>query len=284
MLESLINPKHSGKGPVKMFFIGLLYASLSLLLVQWFFSGDATQSKYSGWLVVLFCVAFSLPFMYFLIKQEEQEDEEVEGLWGVWKAHSDAIYAFMWLFLGFIVAFAFWFIVLQNSNLFNAQIETYCKINNPGSVEDCVNNYDFTKPGLSGAMTNKVKFLSILENNVYVMIFSLIFSLILGAGAIIILVWNASIIGAAIAIFAQYNIKDIPTGIFRYMIHGFPEIAAYFVTALAGGILGAGIIRNGFRSKRLIRILENCIILLFIAIAILILAALMEVYITPSIF
>ena len=115
MLESLINPKRAEKGPWKMFFIGILYASLSLLLVHFLFSGDSVLSKFSGLMVVLFCVMFSLPFIYYTIKNEEVEDEEVEGIGGVWKTHWDAISAFMWLFFGFIIAFAFWYIVLQNS-------------------------------------------------------------------------------------------------------------------------------------------------------------------------
>jgi len=281
----LYNPKSTEKGPFKMFFIGLVYASLSLLLVHWFFSGDMIQSKYSGWLVVLFCVTFTLPFMYFLIKQEEEEDETVTGFWSVWKTHSDALYAFLWLFLGFIIAFAFWFIVLQNSALFNAQIETFCQINSPGNIENCVSQYEFSNTiNPTGAATQGARFVAILTNNVYVMIFTLIFSLILGAGAIIILVWNASIIGAAIAIHSKYNFVDIPLSMFRYMIHGFFEIGGYFVTALAGGIFGIGIIKNGLRNKKMLRILENVVILLFIALILLVIAALIEVYITPILF
>ena len=105
-----------------MFFIGLIYGSLSLLLVSWFFSGDLVLSKFSGMIVVTFCVMFSLPFMYFLIKKEEEEDEMVEGFFSVWRMHKDAIYAFMWLFLGFVIAFALWFMILQNSDLFNADL------------------------------------------------------------------------------------------------------------------------------------------------------------------
>jgi len=285
MLEMLYNPKYSEKGPFKMFFIGLVYASLSLILVHYFFSGDIIQSKYSGWLVVLFCVTFSMPFMYFLIKQEAEEDEDITGFWGVMKAHSDALYAFMWLFLGFIIAFSFWFIVLQDFNLLNAQIGTYCTINSPGNVENCIQNYDFTGKVIgTGGMANSARFLAILQNNVYVMIFTLVFSLLFGAGAIIILVWNASVIGAAIAIFSKYNLAEIPIGVLRYMTHGFPEIAAYFVTALAGGIFGAGVIKNGIRSRKIIRILENSVIMLFIALVILVVAAIVEVYITPGFF
>ena len=68
------------------------------------------------------------------------------------------------------------------------------------------------------------------------------------------------------------------------MIHGFPEIAAYFITALAGGILGTAFIKQGIKSKKFYRVFENVLILLFIAIIILIVAGIIEVYITPGFF
>lgn len=283
MLESIINPKRTEKGPFKMFFVGLIYATLSLLLVKVFFSGNPILYQYAGILVVTFSVMFSLPFMYFLFKREEEEDEQVESFFGVWKMHSDALYAFMWLFLGFIVAFSLINNILQDPVLFNAQVQTYCSINSPGNIEDCIlrNSSGFVA---TGAATKEMKFLSIISNNIYVMLFTLLFSLIFGAGAIFILAWNASVIAAAIGIFTGYDWKEIPLGIARYMIHGFPEIAAYFVTALAGGIFGVGIIRNGIRSKIFLRVLENTVMLLFIALIFLIVAGLIEVYFTPLFF
>lgn len=293
MLESMINPQRLEKGEWKMLFIGILYASLSLLLVKWFFAKDVVLSEYSGILVVLFCVMFSLPFMYFIIKQEEAEDEGAFGFIRVWSVHKDAITAFMWLFLGFIIAFSFWYILLQDPVLFNAQVETYCRINAPGSMENCIQNSVFSPSdgqgtgasiSATGASLKTLRFLSIVENNIYVMIFTLILSLIFGAGAIFVLAWNASVISAAIGIFTDHQISEIPQGIFRYMIHGFPEIAAYFITALAGGIFGVGFIRNGWRSKKFLHVVENVALLLFIAIIIIVAAALIEVYLTPLIF
>jgi uncharacterized membrane protein SpoIIM required for sporulation len=286
MLESLINPQRKERGPIKMLFIGILYASLSLLLVKWFFGADPVLSKYSGFIVIAFCIMFTLPFMYFLIKQEEEEDEEVEGIYSVWKTHGDALYAFMWLFLGMIIAFSFWNIILEDSNLFNAQLETYCQINSPGNVNGCVERYSFEGASISGeAITSKeMRFLSIIENNVYVMIFTLLFSLIFGAGAIFVLAWNASIISTAISVFTKSEWTQIPLGLLRYMIHGFPEIAAYFVTALAGGIFGVGVIRNGIKDHRFLKVLENTFFLLFTALLILIIAAVIEVYFTPLFF
>ncbi len=285
MLESMINPKRAERGPWKMFFIGIIYASLSLILVHFLFRNDSVLSKFSGLIVVLFCVMFSLPFMYFIIKQEETEDEEIDGAWSVWKTHSDAIYAFMWLFFGFIIAFAFWNVILQDPALLNAQIETYCSINNPGSIQDCVAEYSLTSKTISSSASSSVaRFFSIIGNNFGVMILTLIFSLIFGAGAIFILAWNASVISAAIGIFTRYTIHEIPLGLLRYMIHGFPEIAAYFTTALAGGMFGVGIIRHGITNKKFAKVLVHVGILLAIALFTLLIAAVIEVYFTPLLF
>ncbi len=287
MLELLGNPRETGKRPWKMFFIGLIYASLSLILVRMLFLKDIVLYKFAGILVVTFCVMFSIPYMYFVIKQEEKEDEEIEGLFRVWRVHKDALYAFMWLFLGFIVAFSFWFIALGDANLFNAQIETYCSINSPGDLSGCVERAGFYSDDISkttGSVTKSSRLFSILENNVYVMIFTLIFSIIFGAGAIFVLAWNASVIAGAVSIFTKNSLPAIPLGIARYMIHGLPEIAAYFITALAGGIFGVGILKHKLKTKKLIHVMENAIILLFIALIVLVIAGLIEVYITPVFF
>ncbi len=287
MFEMFINPKKAERHPWEMFFIGLIYASLSVLLVHWVFSGDAVLSKYSGILVVTFSVMFTMPFMYYLFKHEEEKDEVTTGIIRIIEEHERAVLAFMWLFLGFIVAFSVLHIVLNDNLLFKAQIQTYCVINSPVNLDDCVAQYEISKKisnSPTGFATKEIRFLSILENNIYVLIFTLIFSLIFGAGAIFILAWNATVIAAAIGIFTKYQLKQVPLGLARYMIHGFPEIAAYFIAALAGGIIGVGIIQNGIRDKKFLRVLGNAIILLFTSIVILILAGLIEVYITPLIF
>ncbi len=284
VLESIINPRSAEKKPVKMFFVGLVYASLSILLVYLIFLSDPVLSNFSGMIIITFCVMFSLPFMYHLITREEKEDESVENFFKLLKVHKDAIYAFMWLFLGFVIAFSFWSIIFESSDLFNAQLRAYCSINNPSDIDSCISKYSYGRGDLLGAATKEMKFFSIIENNIYVMGFTLLFSLIFGAGAIFVLAWNASVISAAIGIFTRYEISGIPFGIARYMMHGFPEIAAYFITALAGGILGTGVIRNKLKSMKFLRVTENAVMLLFFSMIIIIAAALIEVYVTPLLF
>jgi uncharacterized membrane protein SpoIIM required for sporulation len=284
MIEMLMKPKKAERRPWEMFFVGLFYASVSLLLVTFLFSADFVLKDGSGLLVVIFTVMACLPFMYFIIKLEEGKDVEINDSGRLIKEHSKAIRALMWLFLGFVVAFAIWYIVMPNSapQSFNFQIKTFCAINSPSYYDNCLKEH-----GLSiatGAVTSGSHFLMIFSNNIKVLIFTIIFSLIFGAGAIFILVWNASVIGAAIGIFAKGSLSNLPFGIFRYMIHGIPEISAYFVGALAGGIVSVAVIRKDLRGEGTWKILQDSLLLVIIAIVILVIAGLMEVYLTPLLF
>lgn len=285
MLEMLINPKKAERRSWEMFFIGLFYASLSILLVNWIFSQDAVLAKYSGILVVTFSVMFSLPFMYYTIKNEEEKDLKKEGFTRLLKEHSKALLSLMFLFMGFIVAFSFWYIVLSSSQSFKAQIETYCMINRPGNFEECVAQYGVKGARVAtGFATNRAKIVSIFANNVYVLMFTLVFSLIFGAGAIFVLAWNASVIAAAVGIYTRSNLSGLPLGIARYMIHGAFEIGAYFLGAIAGGIISMAIISHDMKSEKFWKILQDSLNLIILAVIVLFLAALVEVFITPFLF
>ncbi len=286
MFEMLINPAKAERRPWEMFFIGAFYATISLVLVRWIFSGDPVLSKYTGILVVTFCVMFSIPFMYFAIKNEEEKDMENRGFYNLIKEHGKALTYFMFLFMGFVVAFSFWYIVLADGNLsFVAQIETYCGINQPSHFEDCVSKYGVKSVSkTTGFLTAKEKIVNIFANNIYVLIFTLVFSLIFGAGAIFILAWNASVISAAIGIFSNSDLANLPLGLVRYMIHGIPEIGSYFAGALAGGIVSIAIIRHDIASEKFWTILQDSLNLIILSVVILFIAALIEVFITPALF
>ena len=285
MLEMLINPGKAEKRPWEMFFIGAFYATLSLFLTKWIFSVDPVLSKYSGILVVTFCVMFTMPFVYYAIKNEEEKDMAQEGFFRLLKEHGKAINYFMFLFMGFVVAFSFWYIVFEDGNQnFKAQIETFCMINRPTNFDQCISGYMGNNAKTTGFLSSQQKIMSIFVNNIYVLMFTLLFSLIFGAGAIFILAWNASVISAAIGIFSNSKIINLPLGIARYMIHGIPEIASYFVGALAGGIISVAVIKHEFKSEKFWRVLQDSLNLVIFAIVLLFFSALIEVFVTPAIF
>ena len=283
MIEMLMKQKKAERKPWEMFFVGLFYASISFLFVSLVFGADDVLKEGSGLLLVIFTVMCCLPFMYYIIKLEEDKDVQISDSGRLIKEHTKALKAMMWMFLGFVIAFSFWYIVMPGSSgqNFNFQIRTFCAINNPTNYKLCVESYGST---ITAAVTKGGAFLSIFANNISVLIFTLIFSLAFGAGAVFILVWNASVIAAGIGIFAKGRLGMLPMGFLRYMFHGIPEIAAYFVGALAGGIISVAVVRKDLKGERMWRILEDALILLIIAILILIVAAFMEVYITHSIF
>ena len=284
MIELLMKPKKAERNPWEMFFVGLFWASVSLLLVSFVFGKDSILKEGSGLLVVTFTVIACLPFMYYIIKLEEGKDVEINDSGKLIKEHSKAIRALMWMFLGFVVAFAFWYIVMPGTagQTFNFQIKTFCAINSPSHYNNCLGEHGISP--ITGAVTGTAAVLAIFANNIYVLIFTILFSLALGAGAIFILVWNASVIAAAIGIFAKGELVGLPMGLMRYMIHGVPEIAAYFVGALAGGIVSVAVIRRDLHGEGTWKILQDSLLMVIIAIVILIIAALMEVYLTPLLF
>jgi len=284
MIELFMKAKRAERRPWELLFVGAFWASVSLLLVTFFFGNDPILREGSGLLIVIFTVVSCLPFMYYIIKLEEGKDVEIDDSGRLVKEHSKAIHALMWMFLGFVIAFSFWYIVLpdQSGQNFNFQIKTFCAINSPSNYDYCLGQHGI--PISTGAVTGSNAVFAIFANNISVLIFTIAFSLIFGAGAIFILVWNASVIAAAIGIFAKGQLIDLPIAIFRYMFHGIPEISAYFVGALAGGIISVAVIRRDLRGEGAWRILQDALTLIIIAIVILMVAALMEVYLTPVMF
>ena len=73
-------------------------------------------------------------------------------------------------------------------------------------------------------------------------------------------------------------------GVLRYGIHGIPEIFAYFVAGLAGGIISVAVIRHDFGTKKFENILLDSADLLLASLVILFLAGVLEVWVTPLIF
>ncbi|MGV8086646.1 MAG: stage II sporulation protein M [Candidatus Woesearchaeota archaeon] len=285
VLENIISPTWAENKPSMMIIMGAIYTTLAIFLSYYIFEA------YSSIFMVFLTTLAVLPIVYKLIKTEEQKDlTDVEEK-VLLKEHSRALKAFIYLFIGATLCFAFWYVVLpldMTNTLFHSQSSTITTINS--RVTDATE--------ITGNATNHASiFTRIFFNNFKVMLFCILFSFIYGAGAIFILIWNASIVGTAIGSFIRASIDTVissscgantgttfcavSSGILRYTIHGIPEILAYFVAALAGGIISIAIVNQEFNSRKFEHILLDSADLLMLAIAILFVAALLEVFITP---
>ena len=281
VLESLINPFVAEQNPKRMFFYGALYSSVAIFLSLWVFEGQAS-------LVMVFLTTMAcIPLVYGTMRLEEKKDEEISEERSLLKEHGKAIEFFIFLFLGMTLAMAFWYVVLPTNvteQLFSVQSETISKINSP----------------TTGRVAALSSFSRIFLNNLQVLVFSLLFAFLYGVGTIFILAWNASVIAAAIGNFVRQGLaesaaligfskagayfKVVGLGLFRYAIHGIPEILAYFVVGLAGGIISVAMLRQGLDFEKFKRVVIDSADLIIISIVILFVAAVLEVYVTPKIF
>lgn len=282
VFENLIGPKEAKRKPWKVFFLGILFSAIAIAFSLWIFPTEASL------VIVFLIVLMSIPLMYFTLLEEEQEDFKFITEARILREHGRAIKFLLFLFLGFVVGFALFYILFPESlvqNVFSLQLDTISNIN--GAV-------------ISGSSVTDGAFISILSNNLKVLFFCLLFALFFGAGAIFILAWNASVISAAVGTYvrnglAQYaslfgfdklavHFNLFISGMLRYMIHGIFEIAAYFIAGLAGGIISLAVVNKHVRSFKLRKVLKDAGLLIAIAILLLVIGALIEVFVTPLFF
>ena len=281
VLESLVTPMTAENKPLRQVFLGAAYATIGIFLSMWVFEEYAT-------LVMIFLTTIAgVPLFYYTVKFEEEKHlvvwQERKLLW----EHSKALMFLMCLFLGASIAFAFWYLVLPTawtSQLYSAQTQTIVSL-----------NQKVTGNAIQFNILTKI-----FLNNVKVMIFCILFSFIYGTGALFILMWNASVIGVAVGNFFRVRTAEVASmaglsaaagyfkitsfSILRYALHGIPEILAYIIAGLAGGIISIAIIRHDFGTNNFERIVLDASDLILIAVGILFIAAILEVYVTPLFF
>ncbi len=263
--DVLLNPKRARRHPFEMVLTVFFYVSLSLLLSYWIFPEYA--SLFSVFLSVVSC-AYVVQGTFIV---EEKKELNSESEFSLLKKHARTIKFFLILFIGFILSYLFWVIVLPpevSLELFSMQGR---EVENIRSI--------------TGSAINPGNFNLIFLNNMRVLVFSLILALFYGAGSIFILVWNASIMGFVIGNLARnvVGLSSLPQIFLKYFIHGIPEMLAYFVIALMGGILFIELIKGDFTKNRIKRTLIDSAILGSVAIILLVAAALIETFISPLI-
>ena len=281
VLEAIVVPESWEKHPKRMFIIGFTYATVGDFLALWAFG------KYASISGIFLTTIPLVVIMYRALNSEEEKDMKECKEYVLIKEHLHILWFFLYLFLGMVLAYAFWYAVLPidvSEKVCSSQIETIRSIQT-----------QFAPTGASVSGLDTVK--AILSNNLRVLSFCIVFSLIYGAGAIFILAWNASVIGVAIGNVCREGFKAIgefghnatlihyfnvlPLGL-SYLVHGVPEVAGYFLGSLAGGIISVAVVCHHYKSKEFWHILADSIDLLLLSIAVLILAAFIEVYVTPA--
>ena len=275
VLELLFNPFALKSKPWEVFFVGFFYSFVALGLSYLVFREAA------GLLTVFLIVISTLPILYTTIKREEELDLKYDKEWTILKEHTKVLVFLIVLFLGITVALATAYVFLPETvvdSTFDIQKQAIVNVNL--NVQE----------GITGNVAKASLFGSILFNNMKVLFFCLVFSFLYGTGALFILTWNASVVAAAIGSLFKTQVANAASmgvtgyfgaamfSFFRYMTHGIFEMASYFVAGLAGGIISIALIKHNLKNDR---VLLDSLNLVVISLALLFLAGVVEVYVTP---
>jgi len=266
-LSALYNPLSAERHPLEALLIGLIYSIIAVGLSMLLFTQDVSS------VMIAITVVATLPLAYNVIKLEAAKRNICTTEGCMLNEHRKGLNVLMLLFAGFVIGYLVWFLILpapRISHVFASQLNTIL------TTHTATGQFIGTDSVLVGIIANNLRIIGIC----------FLFSVLFGAGALFILSWNASVmataIGSAIRTGLAGGASVFPiayTSLARYLTHGIPEIAAYFLAGLAGGILYHATI-----NKRLDKAaLKDIATLTVIAILLVICAGLIEVYLTPAI-
>lgn len=261
MLESIISFKEITKRPYLMFVWTFVIASVAIILSTRV-SVNVGGVNLHGLFSVMFVILPSAYFITrFIIREERVDEKEIARHYkkGIWKRYEKEALVLLSYFFGLVVSFAVWSFIVQ-PGFFQVQTLEIARIIG----------------GTGNAAYDGFTFATILLNNTYVFAFSFMFSFLFGAGAVFIIVWNASILGVRIAQLSP-AIWDIPGQSLQFLPHGILEIGGYVLAAIAGGIISAAIIRKHHKRGVFKTILMDSAVLFVIGFILIVIGAGVEV-------
>lgn len=257
VLESILNPRNAEDKPSHVFAIAFVYTFIAVFFAEQLFP------QQSSMLAIALITIIFIPFFQQLFEIEEKTDIEAKG--NIFARHAKSISVFSAFFLGVTFAMTFLFVFFHSASIFELQTATIKSI--------------------SGYVVNPGDFMKFLVNNTKVMLLVFALSVMFGAGAIFILTWNASVIAVYLGLVAQPFVSKlgasgvllgVPVGLGGIILHGIPEIFAYFVAGLAGGILSVSVIRENVGGSRFRTAFADSLMFLAAAEALIIVAAFIE--------
>ncbi len=278
MIESIINPENVEKRPWEAFIAGFLFTIVACLLVlQMGMSGH----EGAGFLIVAFISIAAAPFFVRMFDIEEKKEKKK----GLFSRHDQIIQVYAFFFLSVILASSLIYVLMTpyGDSLFIDQAKDLKAKGIIKAQATAPVTYVTMKPG----------FFEILKNNLTILLLAFIFSLMLGAGAVFLISWNATVIGTLIGKIAenpqQYGfiaisnspminyLVALPMTLLKLLPHGMFEFAGYFFGAVAGGILSVAIVKNRFISFQIKQPLIDSAIYLALSAFLIFIGAVIEV-------
>ncbi len=277
VLEEFGLPKRWANHPFMLCAIVFVVVSLSLGIALYM------DEKNSSILSISFIVIAFVPMMHNLyLKAEREEVDEGDFVTRFFFRHKRLIGVYFMLFVSIIFSYGIWYCIMpsEHRSVFQEQDATLGIVadmrqtmtgNASVSVGSCGKNADCWRE-------------MIFSHNFTVMLLFILLSFLYGAGALYLVIWNASTLGVLIG---QEVLREMAGGLHMGILqgiisflgligHGIPEAGAYFLGAIAGGILSVAIISPKYGWKDLRIIIDDIVFVLIIAVFLLWIGAIIE--------
>jgi len=255
-LESEKIKKHS----FFIFGMGFIYTLLSFF-VSLFFFGDSFS------LAIIFLTTLLLiPALNKFINEEEAVERK-DGLKNFYKNHKTLFRVMFFLFLG--IFFAFVILSFLNQDLFTYQTNLLRTIGND-PAENILQQESVVKFDQA---------VGIISQNILVVVIAFVLSIFYGAGALFLIILNASIF----AIFISKLIYMKGTSVlFLFLIHLVPELTGFFLAAISGAVMSRALFKENLLSDNFSNVARDSLAILLIAALFIVVAGFLEVYIVAD--
>ena len=276
VLESLVDPLKVRKHPLEFLVVGFVVTVLS------FYISYAVFIDHASFLFLILIMFAALPTLYIGLQNEHAMELYLKSEFSILKKHGEYITMIGCYFIGVFLAFILLTVINPVSvteTMFEPQVSAINGLNNH----------------INGQITSTQKTSFILLNNMRVLLFTICFSFLYGAGAIFILTWNISTVGVAAGALMLKNLQVLQfTNItapmvvgavshpfLRYLVHGIPELMGFFVGGLAGALISKAVIHDTLNNKETLMDIFNVVA---IAVVLIFVSAFIEVYISQRLF
>ncbi len=272
VLEAIISPKRAREQPWLISILAFIFVSVGILAADYLGISKSIMT-------LTFVAVPSIPFIWQLFDYEQRETERQVVLGSRTIArHLPVIIVLAFFFVGLVAGFVYWFFALppgQSAEVFEVQLTELRAIGaTSGKFVFEITNEAFLHT-----------FEMLFFHNFGVLLIILALSLLYGAGAVFVLIWNAAIIGVFIGNYAKIIsggnslvplLGGIGTSALGLLPHGSFELLAYLVAALAGGILSSAITREAHKTSAFPLIIHDTVKLTAVSVILLGIGAFIE--------
>ncbi|MEK6972882.1 MAG: hypothetical protein AABW72_02490 [archaeon] len=266
VVENLLSTRSLRRHAILMTIFSFIISSVALWTAYF------TFPSHTSILAIAFIAIGMVPIFYKIFVEAEHIQERLENKLVI---HRYLIAIYVFLSLGTILSFIAWYAILPD------QSTTVC-ITKDMCINDISKELFFSEQmktlkgieSLRAKLTGDVTafascgassgcwFDTIFVNNLTVMVFAILFSVLYGSGAIFLISWNSSVV--AIAIAERLNTVQ-HFAFLGFLPHGIPEFIGYFSAAIAGGLFSAMIVRH--RMKKIVAVHMIVEVLIFALLA-----------------